>query len=847
MKTKIKILLSLLILLIVLTSISYAYDTTLATQQVGFMSSLASGEFFTPHRYYSIGYDAIFFQLEKAGTVDFELAACPGTTAGISCFYYNQSGTTLTPTIFISSANIQNCSQSVFNWSTVRATFTSNTGLISCSRGGGTNGFFISPENTYITFTATDYSLRSYTAGSGYPTYLINKYKPIGSTYIIKDGIPGADFTFPATYGDSYLNLTTFTPSCSEATGIYSYVLLNQNDSDSSQSQVTAWYANITGITPLNFTLTNPGTTTIISIGGVANFSVAANNPAAVDYVTWYIDGGLVQASATNYTLSYQFTSQGTYLVEAQLEDNTCGRYPTANFTVEVGKTITIQGTAKTQSGNPIENAHIGLIDISGVLIDEDYTDSLGAYVFAGLSENNYSLVYSATGYKTWFTNSVYYSYGTFQETTYIVNLVLNRTTETGGVQIQALDTGTGGYLTDYTLTINKGTIQTGLITIIGIRNGVVTYNISGLVTDAGNPTTITSLPAGEQYTALLSKSGYDSGGISDNLVEWTQTTTTEQFTLNLTQIQNYTENTTDFYVNFTDIQPADGATINASLTPSIIVNATITTSQDDYFTICFAYQRSGYAAVKSCLPYTVTGVIDYGYQIPNLIPGTTYYYEITAGQNYSLFSSWQREFTTTGTFIPTSTSIIITTSTIATTTTTTLNPYCVITCNANVTICHDACIDAYYNHGCSDAYLIGCGQACGAPPCFNFTSNYTHNHTEKTYDCSNLTGKMVAGDWFHPAACAYVMPLGVDWTYGLTLLLICLFLYKVTGTWVAPGIISLIISSLFYAYLPQPTLWYIGIGVGIGVGMLIYGFYKETKVENEAKELYNIYNERFR
>ena len=98
-------------------------------------------------------------------------------------------------------------------------------------------------------------------------------------------------------------------------------------------------------------------------------------------------------------------------------------------------------------------------------------------------------------------------------------------------------------------------------------------------------------------------------------------------------------------------------------------------------------------------------------------------------------------------------------------------------------------------------------------------------------------------GDEYHAAICAYVLPLGVDWTYGLSLLFILFFIYRATNTWVGSGIIGLLFTALFYLYLPQPAITMLGIGIGLGIGFLLYGLWQENKPNISKEQATNFYN----
>jgi hypothetical protein len=100
-----------------------------------------------------------------------------------------------------------------------------------------------------------------------------------------------------------------------------------------------------------------------------------------------------------------------------------------------------------------------------------------------------------------------------------------------------------------------------------------------------------------------------------------------------------------------------------------------------------------------------------------------------------------------------------------------------------------------------------------------NTISNYTINIP--SFDCSNLSGKLLSGDVTHEALCAIIIPLGVSWTFGLATIFIGATFYLITGIYGA-SIISLIFISLFYNYLPQPIRVFLGLVIALAMATIL-------------------------
>ena len=98
----------------------------------------------------------------------------------------------------------------------------------------------------------------------------------------------------------------------------------------------------------------------------------------------------------------------------------------------------------------------------------------------------------------------------------------------------------------------------------------------------------------------------------------------------------------------------------------------------------------------------------------------------------------------------------------------------------------------------------------------------------EVFFDCHNVTGMLQTGDIAHACLCPFTMALGPTWFFGLTLILIVGVAYATTRTWVSSLILSLLWTSIFVIYLPQPTLTILAIGAGVSVGCLLMNAYTE-------------------
>jgi hypothetical protein len=835
------IILSLLALLI-LSTVATAYDTTLDTQIVGGVKT-HFWDMQTPHRWESDG-DTIFFQLAYAGETTLELAWCPDSGSAIRCYYRNQSGSIGTDINITKTTGVSpTCHPSApWNWSSLTLNISSNTGIVFCN--GVTGGFHISPENSNITWGAVDYSLRSYVAGSSYPVYVIDKYFS-GDTVIQGGTYVSTFFAFPNTT-TSYFNLTTFTPSCSQATGIVDYNYYNYNRSDQTQTQNGLWYANITAITDLNFTLIYPSTATVIAQGGKVNFTVASSNPSAVDGIGWYINHDPIANTTNNYSISYTFNTPGLYTIEAQLEDITCTRFRTANFTVQVGKIIGLSGTVTSAStGQPlsyqvgITNADFTFQEIQNV----DAIDDGGVYHFTNLVEDNYTILVVAAGYTSEF-KSRELLYGTFFETNYTQDFTLDTTAVTNGVTVNAFDYATGALLTNYNLTLYQG-----LIPLLKISNGAAIYNATinnYVATNTGNPTTIEGIPVGTEYTVSIRKAGYYTVSY--------ETASGTLYNSSLTWVNSEAQQTLNLYLS-----PPNGT---ATTTTTTTITSTTSTTISYVSLVCSANTTAD--DINCCLDSSIIHP-NIAYSTSNQSGGLTLF---NSSDCFSVVNdlgadgycnTWYiidvlgypeaQEFTQTrlcNGSLPTTTTITTTTVT----TPSTIpgcdlsdydvipdcfiedvgNAYGLVDYNSGkITLACYTQIEYYYN---THTKLPGCYVTTTSRPISSTTIP-----TVPLFDCSNVTGK-VRTDPFNASVCAYALPLGAPLFFGLILVMLVATVYTTLRSWIASGVIALIFTSLFITYLPVATGTILSIGIAIGFGCLLMELLMgREKQQEEAQE----------
>ena len=670
------------------------------------------------------------------------------------------------------------------NWSNISCYSNIGAYILYESALGGID-FTINLSHSTVTYTKIDDMV--YSAGD-------TVYMPILSRFANCTGAKSTRDTSVLVYSNTLLNLqtnsaldyTNYDLSCTDTGTTYQLIydfLTPSYANDQTYSKAIV----IEPLVPLNFTSYYANATNI-NVGELIRFSVIANNPSYVDAVAWYVNGGLFEYGS-NYSITGTFYEPGVYFIEAQLEDNGCGQYPTVNWTVNVGKAITVYGKVVDENNNPIADAIVTMYDR-----EPAYTNTSGDYMFKNItgycntgspyfSGSEYFLYASKDGYTTGLQNFTPIC-GSSYETLIQRNFRLSTTTTTGSARISALDYDTGTYLSNYSLELYRAGMH-----VLTINNGVVTYNVSLTyynATNTGNPSTITQLPISYSYEALIAKPGYASIDGSDRYT-WTQTDTYQ------TDVYLYLVGEVEFNAsaNWSSLSPVDGTNIDASGGIFQQISGTVTTDQNTYI-ICVYYQESGGTWYNYCSDNRISGVYTHG-EVIYIQPNKVYNYYFTAEYNsQTKFNSPITSFTTNGTAPTTTTSTSI----------------------------HYATTTTIYQIPTNQTY-------------------YNGSHTQKEYNCTNPWALIKDnGDWYHGSICMYVKPLGVDWTYGLTFILIIMYVYIRTRSTIAISIISLLITGAFYEYLPQPTMVLLAVGLAFGIGFAIYGLFFETYKQEKDKYL---------
>jgi hypothetical protein len=374
-----------------------------------------------------------------------------------------------------------------------------------------------------------DYSLHSYVAGSSYEFPVVNKFYPQKTLIAFTDTDTwGSPVDASNATGIYY---STFQSSCYVPSDIYEASVYNMGPGVTYQIYKTS--INMSAIQDLNFTAYShaPGSTLSVSSGEIKNFSISHNQPAAVNYVVWYLNGGIVKIGAANdTTYSFNQSGTGTYLLEVQLEDNHCSRYPTASWTIVVGQTVSISGTVYGRSTSGIVSA---LPDAS-VMISCDATSYLngttsnltGGYSFTGLPAGTYTISVGKDFY-TAQSETMTFSASSGAVTPYRKDFTLQREEVWGDWYVQVLDSTTNRPITGYNYSLYWG----GLL-VLQIQNNAVTYkryantfNASGDIAGSGE-VYVTGIPTGGTYTVKVSKTGYLSPGSSATSVSVTNNIT---------------------------------------------------------------------------------------------------------------------------------------------------------------------------------------------------------------------------------------------------------------------------------------------------------------------------------
>jgi hypothetical protein len=820
-----------LMLLVFINSVS-AYDTLLGSEGVGWKWP-SSSWIDTPLGYIGLDYnnDYIYFQFEYAGntSVEFNLYAYT-TPADMHAFYcdslnYSANTETWTRIRYITFNN------SIDNTPLFEGV--SNVGIWRCfyNSAPSQGNILISSTVSEVTYLSKDYSQRSFTAGNTYTVPLVNKYYP---QYTLFTTVGYADTV--VAYNASALYYIRYKPSCSLADNpLQAIEVSNANYSNVNSYQLTHIYANTTAIISLNISGKYPsGAVYASEPNSIINFSITTNNPSAVDAISWYKNGTLIQSLASNYSLSYVFAA-GTYLVEAQLEDNDCGVYPTTNWTVTVGNSINLVGTifyATTESyfEMPLISATV-TVNKSGTTLASTSTDSNGAYSFVGLSAGTYTFTASKLGYST-FTKTLNLVYSSQNPTVYGQDATLNTSTQNGTWTVTVVD-NLGNQLTDFNLVLYLG--GEPILSIVNTSTIISQYGVTGLV--SVNTVTIQGIPLGNTYYLMVSKTGYtDSIGLSQEYI-YGQSFNGSNPTAASTVVLYYSIVTT------TTIPPASISLTCTADTSIVDINCCLTNNQENSVTAIYLIpnqSESGATGFTGNIPYSTcfSVVTDLG---ASAYCGTTYYIHIDGYSTQTMNNVKTKNCDGTNV----TTTVPVTSTTIPVPAGCHPNNYDMYkTCHIaavgygyasldyNNSLISIAClnlIEYYYTTGLP---IEGCLPTTTQPQIVNRTTIPDLN-----FDCTNLTGKIMDGDYFHASTCAFIKPLGYTYFFGLTMLAIVGVVYITLRSGIAAAIIALIYTSLFYYYLPASTVTILAIGTGMAILSVVLDTYLKNKEEEGRRD----------
>jgi hypothetical protein len=786
----------------------------------------------------SVGY-GLYFSLPYAGeyTMDFKVVSEASTAywaVQIQCLNY--SGDTYT---WIENSGCFSYSE---GYGIKDVNISTNTGICRIAQ-GGCGGHTITYMDWFIEYSnisdniRKDYTYRNFSGGTTYQIPVLSLYRP-SETAVWKG--TGTDYDVLTSDNTSGLLWIDWAPSCYLTNGENGFIVLNSNSSKPEDEQSYSYIAMANSAVPLNITYSYPTIQPNYTypIGSTINFSFTVNTPAAIGDVVWYLDGGVI-SSGDNYSLSYTFNTYGEHSITARAINWECFTWVDANWTINMGKTITLSGGVSGKvSGitNPLSGATVILYSEDLEIFQEKITGLSGGYNFTGLSEGNYTISFSARGYTTYIVNkTMTYLSGNNPTTSYIQNAVLNATDNTGAWTINAED-ASGNQLSNYNLSIYLGSQQ-----IISITNDTVNYALYGtLATVIGSYTYITDLPLGNYYSAYLTKPGYQ---------------------------DYYTKQTTSSILNvlLTASDPNTASTFR--LEPIGTTNVTYCIGTEVY-SPCYQFLTETECNYK----YQYLGTISYQCQWNSLTSSCTNK-ECTV-------------YTTTTTTTPGTTTTTTTPGTTTTTTTTTIpgtttTMPVILICASNTTIADINCqlitnqtdltlkysilsennagnkiinasnfsiindigapqycntyysifIDGYVSKTLNTKRTINCLTNTTTTTSTTTTINFTQGTAnEKTQYCGNLTAKIRNGDLFHASVCPFILILGVSIFYGLGLMMILLVVYNSTGSGLITGLIGLIWCACFLTIFPQPTLQYLSVGLIITIGLTLKGIFYDSK-----------------
>lgn len=276
----------------------------------------------------------------------------------------------------------------------------SNTGIYLIHYVG--TAFTIYPELSLVTYVSNDFKYRTYPACGIYTVPAINKYYPVAGVHYGAVSFHQYNST-PFFYGDMKVY--------SSPTGLPKIQAWNTNISNLDEESTYFLYMNISAANDLNFTYTYQSTTKP-NINQNVTFNVGVSAAERVTGIAWYAKdltlgqeiGSLITTNPPENketTLVLSSPIAHTFLIEAQIEDTTCGEYVTTNWTISVGDVGSIQGyvinkTCNTTIGN-IQSANV-IITNAGSYYLNVLTNVNGYYGISGMPTGNYTITFSAAG-----------------------------------------------------------------------------------------------------------------------------------------------------------------------------------------------------------------------------------------------------------------------------------------------------------------------------------------------------------------------------------------------------------------------------------------------------------------
>jgi hypothetical protein len=421
------------------------------------------------------------------------------------------------------------------------ANCSSNVGIYSLDFTTGSYNFLYL-ETSYVENVDTDYSARTYAAGSTYTVPVLNRYF---------SGILGLTDMGLAVVMDGERVVTlvpeenNITPACNLAGGVQAFEAYNLNNSDVTQFSQYYYYANITAMPDLDIPYFFPEQINVSSGGtGIFSFGVSASTPAAVDCVSWYVHnpGNTTPAypvkyncSGGGYTYSFNTTSKpaGIYTVQAQLEDYTCNRYPTMTWY------LTVSTSTGIITGSVLENVTGGWGTSVGATITAysdgfirgtTTTDSYGNYVLNDLPYGTYTIVGSKPDF-TSDSRTVMLS-GSFAPAE---PLYLSKTgSSTGSLSVSVYNSVDGSQVHSYSAILEMYPSYFPVAIMNGNSVSTVFFGVTGTAdTVSGNSVTFTNVPLDYFYSVYVNKTGY-TAATSDAGLGWVSSSSSPSIRVDL-------------------------------------------------------------------------------------------------------------------------------------------------------------------------------------------------------------------------------------------------------------------------------------------------------------------------